>query len=969
MSSESTKGGFTRRKFLIGAGVVAVGAGLYHLRRRKLPSVEYPSPVLTSEKKIAYGDFTDVYRQKWTWDKVAKCTHTRANCISACAWDVYVREGIAWREEQAAIYQAPRPDVPDLNPRGCQKGACYTDLMYSESRVVHPLKRVGERGAGEWKRMEWDDIMNEIADHIIDAGLDQGAESVIFDHGTTNAGYGPETAGEMRFAESVGASIMDSWSGVGDMPMGCVQTWGMYNCEGTAADWFMSDYIVIWIGNPVYTRIPEVHFMHEARYRGAKLVVIAPELSPSTVHADMWMNVKPESDAALGMATARIMIEEGLFDADYVREQTDLPFLVRKDNGRFLRESDLKDGGAENALFFWDETKDKLTLAPGCEGDGEGGRSLKLGGLQPALSGTRAVKLASGEEVEVWTVMDKLRVSLDENHTLDKAAEVTGLNPGVVERFARDMAKADAAMIFASWGACKHYHSDLFQRSMALLMALTGNQGKQGAGLRVAAWWGMEGLDNMTTVGLSPMEMAKVVPKAIRGLTPRNYEDIFTLFSEKSANTPLMPWLYVHGGYKEMWDAEHLQDPSLPHNLSYYMQEAIDKGWTKIHPAPDKEPRVFIFTGCNPLRRWPAPQMALKGLWPKLNCVVSANFKMSTSSMYADYFLPVAGYYEKHGIKYGDTYLQYIITSDQAVKPLGNSLTDWEVFGRLSKAVTDRAIARGVAPVEGFQGGTIDYTKAYEEHTEKGEYDPFDPKDPVKLLDKIFRSSPCVGSISGEKALEMGAVPIIAPPPTSPIYANYSDYSTEDTHWPHGDFVTKKVAWPTLTGRQQFYIDHDWYMDAGEQLPIHKDPPHVNSKYPLRLNGGHNRWSIHAIWREHKMLLRLQRGEPVIFMNPSDLGERGVKDGDTVRVYNHIGEFEAQAKFMNGAQPGEVIIYHAWEPYQFKNWKGPQEPVEAPWKGIHLAGGYGQLHYRMFYSAPSHAPRGAPIEVELVASA
>jgi hypothetical protein len=70
------------------------------------------------------------------------------------------------------------------------------------------------------------------------------------------------------------------------------------------------------------------------------------------------------------------------------------------------------------------------------------------------------------------------------------------------------------------------------------------------------------------------------------------------------------------------------------------------------------------------------------------------------------------------------------------------------------------------------------------------------------------------------------------------------------------------------------------------------------------------------------------------------------------------------AKVASSVQPGEVIVYHAWEPHQFKGWKGQDEPVEAPWKAIHLAGGYGHIHYRMYYGSPGHAPRGAPIEVE-----
>jgi DMSO reductase family type II enzyme molybdopterin subunit len=937
--------------------------GLYRLCARP-DSASLFAP-LTPRVPVAYHDWSDVYRERWTWDRVAKGTHTRANCISACSWDVFVKDGLVWREEQAAVYERPRADVPDMNPRGCQKGACYSDLQVAESRLRYPLKRTGERGAGAWQRISWDQALDEIADQLVDAAVAEGTESIVHDHGTTNAGYGPETAGEMRFTDALGATVLDSWSGVGDMPMGCVQTWGMYNCEGTSDDWFRSDYIVVWIGNPVYTRIPDVHFMYEARYRGAKVVVVAPDYNASAIHADLWLNVRPESDAALGLAAAQVMVAEGLIRTEYVREQTDLPILVRDDTGRFLREADIERGGGEDRFYFWDEEKERLAPVPGCEG--EGGRSIALGALRPALAGRFTVTLADGTAVAVRPVFERLRERLAE-YTPERAAALTGLTPAVIRRFARELAAAPSAMIFASWGACKHHHSDLFQRAMILLMALTGNQGKAGGGMRVAAWWGLDGLDKMAGSKLSLGEMLRIVPKAIRGLTARDYERFYTDHSEKAPNTPLMPFLYVHGGYREMWSRPDLADPALPRALDEYLRLSIDRGWSKIHPPPDRRPRAFIVTGSNPLRRWPAPQLALEHLWPKLDLIVAVNFRMSTTALHADYVLPAAGYYEQHGIKYAQSYVPYVILSDQAVPPLGDSRTHWEIFGLLCERVAARARARGIASVRGFHDRPHDLTKAYEVYTSNGRFDPHDPRDPVKLIDDIMRGSPSVGNgkVTGEEAVRLGAVRITGPARPSPIYQTSSDYDPKDTHWPHRWFVEQKAPWPTLTGRQQFYIDHPWYLEAGESLPVHKDPPGARSRYPLRLTGGHTRWSIHAIWRDHRLMLRLQRGEPVCFVSPADCAPRGIRDGDRVRVFNDASGFEAMAKQSPSVQPGEVVIYHAWEPYQFRGWRGQQEPVEAPWKAIHLAGGYGHIHYRMFYGSPGHAPRGAPVEVERV---
>ena len=279
----------SRRGFLIGgaAGAVGVALGLTLLQRsRGTPA----GTAATTTAPLAYTGVGDLWREAWSWDSVVHTSHARANCISACSWNVFVKNGIAWREEQNSVYAPVEPGVPDFNPRGCQKGACYTHLMYEPSRVQYPLRRVGERGSKRWKRVSWDEALEEIADAIIDASVNNGTGSVIYDHGTTNIDFGPDTAGEMRLFRLLNATTIDSWAGVGDMPYGALQTWGMYNCEGTSDDWFKSDFIMVWTGNPAYTRIPEVHFMHEARYRGAKLVVIAPDYNASAVHADYWIN-------------------------------------------------------------------------------------------------------------------------------------------------------------------------------------------------------------------------------------------------------------------------------------------------------------------------------------------------------------------------------------------------------------------------------------------------------------------------------------------------------------------------------------------------------------------------------------------------------------------------------------------------------------------------------------------------------
>jgi anaerobic selenocysteine-containing dehydrogenase len=111
-------------------------------------------------------------------------------------------------------------------------------------------------------------------------------------------------------------------------------------------------------------------------------------------------------------------------------------------------------------------------------------------------------------------------------------------------------------------------------------------------------------------------------------------------------------------------------------------------------------------------------------------------------------------------------------------------------------------------------------------------------------------------------------------------------------------------------------------MELGEELPVHKDPVTSGGNYPLIMTGGHNRHSIHASFRTNPLMLQLERGEPAMFMSKIDAGERGIGDGDLVRVKNDIGEFPIRAKVAASVRPGQVIVYHAWENYQFEGGMG-----------------------------------------------
>ena len=400
--------------------------------------------------------------------------HWGTHCVDCypgnCPMRVYVKDGIVLREEQSGTLPTVEEGVPDYNPMGCMQGVCWHRSLYGPDRVLYPLKRAGERGEGKWNRITWDEALTDIAESIIDAIEIHGPRSIVREGSPETVTVGPTS----RFFDVIGGFQTDLNAAIGDFNPGVYMTYGKAAIESSADDWFHSELILFWQGNPVYTRIPFYHFFSEARYAGAEIVNISPDVNPSHTHADYQVMVNPASDAALALALVQVILEERIADWTFMREQTDLGLLVRSDNQRYLRQTDVEGNGREDQLYQW-HPANGLTLADR--------GNLKLDGVEIALEGTFEVVLADGTNVTVRPVCEVLKENLDANYTPEQQQPITGVDPSVVRVLARKIASRRTNLILGM-NACKIYHGDLIERAMHLVLAVSGNWGKKGTGTR-----------------------------------------------------------------------------------------------------------------------------------------------------------------------------------------------------------------------------------------------------------------------------------------------------------------------------------------------------------------------------------------------------------------------------------------------------------------------------------------------------
>jgi anaerobic selenocysteine-containing dehydrogenase len=428
---------------------------------------------------------------------------------------------------------------------------------------------------------------------------------------------------------------------------------------------------------------------------------------------------------------------------------------------------------------------------------------------------------------------------------------------------------------------------------------------------------------------------------------------------KKGGNVSAHLYFNLHMGSDSLYGRSAEWDPAMKRSLDEYLAEAYREGW-QIEPSRAR-PRILFACGGNILRRTRGYHQVLEKFLPKLDLFATLDVRMSTTALYSDYVFPAAGWYEKDDLTWATPIVPYAHVTTRAVEPIAESKSDWEFHCLFLKEVQRRAKERGVKTFVDRSGEERRLDRVYDEFTFQGR---FTEDNPEALMRYLFENVTNLGGISWDAIKKKGFERFTELGFDFLNIGNATDIKPNETITANTWHTENKKPWPTLTRRMQFYIDHPFYLELGEQLPVHKDPPPIGGNYPLQLVNQHVRWSIHASWRDVDDLLRLQRGEPLVILSRDDAATREIADGELVRVWNDIGEFEVKAKISDAVRPGIVIANHAWEPYQFRGHRSHEVVVPSPLNPLLLAGGYTHLQPAFTMGASGTCDRDTRIEIE-----
>jgi molybdopterin-containing oxidoreductase family molybdopterin binding subunit len=393
-----------------------------------------------------------------------------AGCHEGCLLKTYVKDNRIVRTERAEL-TGPEKDYQGI----CQKGIEYARFNDSDVRVLYPQKRVGARGEGKWERISWDQAIAEICTKLNEIRDNYGSQSVMVaanPSGYPNLSFALLPQMNTRFVHTFDASA--SQLNAFDTGFFGSQSvdFGSGFIYGGSDKRLMSKakHLIIWGSNAIgNTRAASTtRCILDAQENGAKLVHIGVVYNSTAAKCDQFVAVKRGSDAALALAMTRYMIVHDGFDAEYVKNHTVGPLLVRDDNGMFLRESDYDPEGMETNYICWDESSQSPALAPAHThepGDYRLTGTVTVAGIacKPAFQ-----KLV--EHLEPWTP--------------EYQEQFTGVAAETVRQLTDEYMSIKPADIYLE--ECLRYQNGLQSyRAIHLLAALSGNIALEGGGVTI----------------------------------------------------------------------------------------------------------------------------------------------------------------------------------------------------------------------------------------------------------------------------------------------------------------------------------------------------------------------------------------------------------------------------------------------------------------------------------------------------
>ena len=345
--------------------------------------------------------------------------------------------------------------------RICARGMARVETCNSPARLIKPMLRTGPKGSGEFEPIDWEEAFDRIEHELRRALHDGGPSSVLHLHGSGNFS---------ALTHDRPFGVLGTWLG------GFSQIAGNICCAGT--DWGLTpilgrrrqtnrnqlaetDYMIVWGNNPAVTLGGYFDRLLSVVDRGGTLCVVDPLLTETADHAEEHLQPIPGSDAALALAMLKVIIDENLYDEEFLLEHTTAPFLIDPATGEPLL-LDPKDPQSFALL-------DKRTHAP---------VGLDAEDVHPCLS---AAGLSNSPAYV--TVFDLIKGQADLWGEEEVEAEC-GVHHADIARIACAFASAPRAIIVLNMGGFQRTENGVFATASIVYLALfCGHIGHAGDGI------------------------------------------------------------------------------------------------------------------------------------------------------------------------------------------------------------------------------------------------------------------------------------------------------------------------------------------------------------------------------------------------------------------------------------------------------------------------------------------------------